>query len=412
MKAFKYLIFRFQIQFLGPVVVLFAILPTCQPAVSQTIRRLDNSTISAAKLTAEIDTLMKAAHVTGMVVTVFNDNKPVYERAFGYKNADTGEPLHTDTEFYGASLSKAVFSVLVMKLIQEGRLDLDKPLQDYLPKPIYDYPQVTTKAWHEDYSSLKDDSLYRKITARMCLDHTSGFPNWRWFQPNHQLHVEREPGTRYQYSGEGMVFLQVVVEKMLKKPLDSLAHKIVFGPLGMKTSSYTWQPRFENDYCFGHDTNQKVLPKDKDNAARSASTLETTPEDYARFMTGVMNNEIINEKTRDEMFTPQVRIRSLRQFGPLALKDSTMNDGIQLSYGLGWGLYKTPYGWGAFKEGHGSGFQHYSVIFTRRKIGILIMTNSDNGESIFKQLLETAIADKYLPWQWENYIPYDFSTKK
>ena len=135
----------------------------------------------------------------------------------------------------------------------------------------------------------------------------------------------------------------------------------------MNTSSYMWQPRFEKDYCFGHDSHEKVLEKDKDNAPRSASTLETTPDDYTRFMKAVMNNEIISETSRKEMFSPQIRIRSMGQFGPFARKDSTLNDAIQLSYGLGWGLYNTPYGWGAFKEGHGDGFQHYSIIFPGKK---------------------------------------------
>jgi len=374
---------------------------------SQTIRRLDNSTINEDKLTSEINRLTHAAHVTGMVVAVFNDNKPVYQKAFGYKNADTKEHLQLNTEFYGASLSKCVFSELVMKYVQEGVLDLDKPLQEYLPKPIYDYAPVTPRAWHEDYSSLKNDSLYKKITARMCLDHTSGFPNWRHFQPDQKLRVKREPGTRYEYSGEGMVYLQVVLEKMLGIPLDSMARKKIFIPLGMKTSSYTWQPRFENDYSFGHDANEKILEKDKDNAARAPSTLETTPEDYIRFMAAVMNNEIVSARYHSEMFSPQVRIRSVSQFGPFAQKDSTLNDKIELSYGLGWGLYKTPFGWGAFKEGHSDGFQHYSVIFPAKKLGILIMCNSDNGEGIFKELLETAIRDTFIPWKWENYIPYN-----
>ena len=381
-------------------------------ACSPQIERLDNSSISPAKLTTEIDRLTSAAHVTGIVVVVFNNDKPVYEKAFGYKNADTKEPLQLNTEFYGASLSKAVFSVLVMRLVEEGVLDLDKPLQEYLPKPIYDYPPVTLRAWHEDYSSLKHDSLYHKITARMCLDHTTGFPNWRFFDTDQKLRVLTEPGSRYSYSGEGMVYLQVVLEKMMGIPLDSMMQREIFRPLGMKTSSYTWQPRFENNFCYGHDSDQKVLPKDKDNAARSASTLETTPEDYTRFLTAVMNNTIITEKSRDEMFSPQIRIRSLTQFGPFARRDSTLNDSIELSYGLGWGLYKTPYGWGAFKEGHGDGFQDYSVIFPDKKLGILIMCNSDNGEGIYKELLEIAIRDVYMPWKWDNYIPYNMKPVK
>ncbi len=84
-----------------------------------------------------------------------------------------------------------------------------------------------------------------------------------------------------------------------------------------------------------------------------------------------------------------------------------MNDNIFLGYGLGWGLLQSPYGTGAFKEGHGDGFQHYSIIFPKQEKGILILSNSDNAESIFKELLETAIGDRFTPWYWENYIPYN-----
>jgi CubicO group peptidase (beta-lactamase class C family) len=79
-----------------------------------------------------------------------------------------------------------------------------------------------------------------------------------------------------------------------------------------------------------------------------------------------------------------------------------------LIWAMGWVLLKSPYGIGAFKEGHGDGFQHYSIIFPQTGTGIIIMSNSDNAESIFKELLEYAIGDIYTPWRWENYIPYNF----
>jgi CubicO group peptidase (beta-lactamase class C family) len=194
---------------------------------------------------------------------------------------------------------------------------------------------------------------------------------------------------------------------MLGKSLEDLMKEKVFKPLGMNRSSYTWQTAFEADYCFGHKATGALYDKDKDNEARSASTLETTLDDYTLFTTAVLNNRVLKEATTNEMFTPQIRLRSIQQFGPLSLVDSTTNDGIQLSYGLGWGLLQSPYGTGAFKEGHGDGFQHYSILFPKQGTGIVIMSNSDNAESIFKDLLETAIGDTFTPWYWENYIPYN-----
>jgi serine-type D-Ala-D-Ala carboxypeptidase/endopeptidase len=374
-------------------------------ADAQNVTRLDKSKISFVSLDQKINALMNAANVHGLAVAIFNNNQPVYKKTFGYKNFETKEPIKANTNFYGASLSKAVFAVLVMKLVEEKLIDLDKPLQDYLPKPIYEY--TPTKKWHDNYSDLKNDSLYRKITARMCLDHTCGFNNWRFYEPDQKLRVRFEPGSRYSYSGEGLVYLQVVLEHMLGKSLEQMMQEKIFGPLGMSMSSYTWQPGFEKDYCVGHNAAGKLYEKDKDNDARSASTLETTLDDYTVFTQAVLSNKILKSSSREEMFRPQVKIRTIQQFGPLSMRDSTLNDAIQLSYGLGWVLLQSQYGTAAFKEGHGDGFQHYSILFPAQGTAIVIMSNSDNAESIFKELLEITIGDTFTPWYWENYIPYN-----
>jgi CubicO group peptidase (beta-lactamase class C family) len=379
------------------------------PAISfsQTTTRLDNSKIRSTELDTKIQQLMKDGNVHGLAITIFNNNKPVYKKVFGYKRFDTKEPLQTNTNFYGASLSKSVFAVLVMKMVEERVIELDQPLESYLPQPVYAYGKGSS--WGQDFTSLQGDSLYKKITARMCLDHSTGFPNWRWYEPDQKLHVHFEPGSAYSYSGEGLCYLQFVLEKITGKSLEQLMDEKIFNPLGMKASAYSWQARFEKNYCYGHDTNGKVLEKDKDNAPRSASTLETTPDDLSLFLEGVLEKRILGPVSYKEMFTPQLRLRSKIQMEAQSWLDTTNseNDKIQLSYGLGWGILQTPYGFGAFKEGHGDGFQHYFIIFPEKQMGILIMTNSDNGEGIFKELLEFAVGDKYTPWRWQNYIPYD-----
>ena len=374
------------------------------------IQRLDGTSISEAALTARIEAVVAKARVHGLAVSVFNAREPVYSRAFGVKRTHTREPLRTDTVFYGASLSKAVFAVLVMRLVDEGVIDLDTPLYTYLDRPVSALKASRPKAWHEDLTSLADDPRYEKITARMSLAHTSGLPNWRWFEEDRKLRIHFEPGTKYSYSGEGLTFLQVVLERKTKKTLDELMREKVFVPYGMTTSSYAWQPRFEQDFCHGHDEAGKVLEKDKDNAPRSASTLETTPEDYARFLRAMLNREGLSEKSWKEMFKPQIRIRSKRQFGPQSMEDSTANDGIQLSYGLGWGVLQSPHGPGAFKEGHGDGFEHYSILFPEHGTGVMLLANSANGESAFKELLELTIGDTWTPWEWQDYVPWEAAT--
>ena len=199
---------------------------------AQSIIRLDHSRITAEQLDTKISRLMKEASVTGMAISIFNDAKPVYHKVFGYKNSDTKDPLQTNTNIYGASLSKAVFAVMVMKLVEEKIISLDKPLQDYLPKPVYEYGKGTS--WNQDYTSLKEDDLYKKITARHCLSHSSGFANWRWYEPDQKLHVHFEPGSEFSYSGEGLCYLQFVIEKITGRSLNELMQEKLFGPLGMK----------------------------------------------------------------------------------------------------------------------------------------------------------------------------------
>ena len=293
-----------------------------------------------------------------------------------------------------------------MKLVEEKIISLDTPLQNYLPKPVYEYGKGLS--WNQDYTSLKDEKLYEKITARHCLSHSSGFPNWRWDEPDQKLHIHFEPGLYYSYSGEGLCYLQFVIEKITGKSLNELMQEKLFWPAGMKNSSYTWQPAYEADYCVGHDKTGKPYPKDKDNAARAASTLETTPDDYSKFIATVLQRKILKPATYDILFQQQLRLRSKFQMGPDSWKDTTAeNDGIRLGYALGWGILQTPYGFGVFKEGHGDGFQHYSILFPEKKMGIVILSNSDNGESIFKELLSFAIRDQFTPWKWQRYIPYD-----
>lgn len=374
---------------------------------AQQIKKIDGTSISVDSLRNKILFLMDKAKVKGLELAIFNKNKVVYKEGFGIGN-DAAVKLHPSMSIYGASLSKTVFTVLVLKLVEEGVIDLDKPLQDYLPKPIYEYPQKTK--WQDNYNDLKTDTLYKRITARMCLDHTTGFPNWRWDNSDQKLRVAFMPGSRYSYSGEGMVYLQTIIEKITQKSLAQLMTEKIFVPFNMKNSAYTWLPRFETDYALGYNQEGKAYEKDKDNEARSPSTLETTLDDYSKFVETLLQGHALKKQSQQEMFRPQFRLRSVTQFGPLSQKDTSANDGISLSYGLGWGLLKSPYGWGAFKEGHGDGFQHYCIVFPETGTGIVIMSNSDNGESIFKDILEIAIADKYTPWKWQNYIPYNYNS--
>lgn len=107
------------------------------------------------------------------------------------------------------------------------------------------------------------------------------------------------------------------------------------------------------------------------------------------------------------MLSPQVHIFSKHEFPSLATETTDENKSLRLSYGLGWGLFWTSQGKAFFKEGHTDGFRNYAVCFDKLGTGIVILTNSSNGEGIFEYLLETLLRNTYTPIEWEVYTPYD-----
>jgi CubicO group peptidase (beta-lactamase class C family) len=385
------------------VVILLA-LAGCRPEEPKpfpnapSIKRLDGSTIAANEIDATVTRLMRAAKVTGVGLAILNDQKISYLKAYGFRDRRAALPLTTDSVMSAASFSKVAFAYMVMQLVQEGRLDLDKPAYQYLPKPLPEY---------RAYRDLPGDERYKRITARMLLDHTSGFPNWRRFADNHKLAINFEPGSRFAYSGEGIALLQLIVETVTKRPLEDLMSERVFQPLGMTRTSMVWRWRFESDHADGYDERENSLGPQRRMSADAAGSMLTTPADFARFMQAVVQGQGLRKETKDLMLSPQIPILSKHEFPTLSTETTEENKPIRLSYGLAWGLYWTPYGKAFFKEGHDDGWRNYTVCFDDAKIGIVIMTNSSNGESIYKELLETLLKNIYTPIEWEGFIPYD-----
>lgn len=373
-------------------------------AFGQTVQRIDGSSISADSLKAHITRLMKEADIPGLAISVFNNNKPVFSNSFGWAHLPQKAPLTAQSEMYAASFAKMVFTYIVLQLADENIIDLDKPLVQYLSKPLVSY---TFTGKNRGYRDLAGDNRYKKITARMCLTHTTGFPNWRWFEDDNKLKIRFEPGTRYGYSGEGLFLLQFVIEQVTGKDYETISQERVFQPLGMANTSQLWQHRFDSAICYGHTTKGEPYRVKKWDEPNAAGSMTTTLRDFNSFYTAFITGKGLSKKTFEAMTQLQVRIKSKRQFGPLSMVDSTGNDAIELGYGFGVGVLQSPYGRAFFKEGNDNGWQHYCIAYPDKQIAVFIMTNSDNGDRIFKYLLEISIADIYTPWEWENYIPYD-----
>jgi CubicO group peptidase (beta-lactamase class C family) len=259
-----------------------------------------------------------------------------------------------------------------------------------LRKPLPEY---------EKYADLQGDDRYKKLTLRILLSHTSGFPNWRWFEDDRKLKIHFEPGTRYAYSGEGIQLAQLVVETVTGKSLTALMEEDLFRPLGMTRTSMVWEPRFESDFANGYDEHGQSLGPQKHSKPGAAGSMQTTLRDYATFLSAIMRYQILDPKTSAEMFRPQVKIHSTHQFPSLAPETTSAHDTIQLSAGLGWGLYTSPYGNAFFKGGYDDGWRHQGLCFSNG-VGILIMTNSSNGDGIFKPVFDSILGKTSFPFDW------------
>jgi CubicO group peptidase (beta-lactamase class C family) len=384
----------------GTLLLSFTFMALFHPvsAAEPGLQRLDGSALTPREVDATVTQLMAAAEVTGVGIAIFNKGKVAYLKTYGLRDKEKSLPLTPDSVMTAASLTKPAFATVVMQLVAEGTLRLDRPVHEYLPKPLPEYPS---------FRDLAGDKRYRQITLRMLLSHTSGFPNWRAFNDQRRLSIAFPPGSKYAYSGEGILLAQLVVEAVTNRPLNVLMLERLFGPNGMTRTGMVWDSRFEDDFANGYDEWGRSLGPERRLTADAAGSMQTTLRDYASFLQAFLQGRDVGKKAREQMLSAQVEILSKHQFPTLATDTTTDNKVIRLSYGLGWGLYWTPYGRAFFKEGHDVGWRHYAVCFDKSGTGILIMTNSANGEGIFQPLLETLLGNTFTPVEWEGFAPYD-----
>jgi len=370
------------------------------------ILRLDRTMVSVAAADSFIKKTLEDSKVQGAAIAIINGNKPVFLRAYGYRNQPAGEKLDTATIMYAASFSKAVFGYLCMMLAQDGLLNLDKPIASYLKKPI---------AAYEYFADLQSDERWKKITPRMCLSHTTGLPNVRWFSPITGeedtagiMKIYFEPGSKYAYSGEGFKLLQLAIEESTGRTVDDWATEKIFKPFGMYRSGYVWHNDFGDDnVAVGHTQNGLIDKKKKRTEAAAGGSMVTTIADYARFTQAVLQHKGLTKKWFEELTTPQIKIQSVVQFPPITTETTTENNSINLSYGLGWGIIFCKNGKAIFKEGNGGAWRNYTINFLEQGTAFIILSNDENGESIFQPIIDTLIGPTCIPWKWNGYVPYN-----
>jgi len=383
---------------LQPLVVLIASLYIHFAAFAQTIP-------GGPAVDDEVNKIMTETHANGMAVAVIDHGKVGYVHAYGIRNAK-GDPLTTDTVMYGASLTKTVFAYTVMQLVDQGKLNLDTPLKDDLDKPLPSYgPDQIFPDKYGPYRDLAGDPRWEKITPRMCLTHSTGFSNFWFIEPDQKLHIHFEPGTRFSYSGEGMILLQFVIEhgrtaQGLGLDVGDLA-KADFNRLGMPRTSLVWMNGSDPNVADGWNDQGQPQPHEKRSKVRVAGSMNTSISDLSKFAAALVSGDGLSPASRAEMTKPSLHITTAGLF-PLFQPDLPLNQQRKdLASGLGVTVFDGPQGHGFFKGGHDGQTANTLICVEASQRCVLILSNDVRSEAGFVDLVRFILGDIGEPYDWE-----------
>lgn len=341
---------------------------------------------------------MAETHVPAVSIAFFEDGRIRWAKAYGLADLATGRAATPLTLFQAASISKPVTAAAAMRLVQDGKLDLDGDVNSRL------------KAWKVPPSAFTAD---RKVTLRGLLSHTAGltvhgFPG---YPPGYAIPTavdilngsppanspavvsDAKPGERWSYSGGGYMVAQVLMAETTEEAFPALMKRLVLDPAGMGRSAYE-QPLSTargGEAATGYFISGQPLPGGRYVYPELAPAgLWTTPSDLARFAIALQDahdgrsDRLLNQATAKAMLTRQID-----------------------DFGLGLNLGSTA-GPAMFEHGGSNqGFQSELRAFTDgKRQGVAIMTNGDGGTALIGEIVR-AVAETY---GWKGLGPIERDT--
>ena len=318
---------------------------------------------------------MERSHIPDVAVAIFARG-----RVQNLFCSSARSVLSPDSVFEVASLSKPIFALGVLALVRGGKLNLDRPLLEYLGHP-YVHQQ---NAFGEGATDTVVDSRFAKVTAQMILSHTAGLPNWSHRGP---LTMQSDPGVKWSYSGEGYVYLQSVVEAITHQSIDTFLRGQVLVPLGMLHSSFVWSADFELAAMQGHSTTGAAQPIEHYAKPVVSSTLYTTLGDYSRFVSRMLQHA-------DDL--------------PFSLEEEkqvVVRQDLGLAWGLGLAIEEASASY--FHWGANPGFQSFFMCQPHTGRAVLVLTDSDNGLDLVNTLVHNSIPGSHPSLRFPMLHPKD-----
>ena len=283
---------------------------------------------------ADLHALCRATAETGLfsgTVLVAEKGKVIYKEAFGLANREWDIPNTTDTKFRLASVSKQFCSMLIMQLVQEGKVSLDDKITDYLfyyRKDTGD--RITLHHLMSHQSGMKDFTAsfdYRSTIARLS------FTKDEFIKLHCSGDLAHEPGTIYSYCNAGYCILGRIIEKVTHKTFEQNLAERIFSPLGMHSSGYD-RNRYviknrASGYTYGPFGIEHADFINMDVSPGAAGALYSTVEDMLLWDRALYTDKLLNKKHREIMFTPNKDVPEVKAAGGRA----------QSRYGYGWQIY-------------------------------------------------------------------------
>ncbi|MEM9920680.1 MAG: serine hydrolase [Bacteroidota bacterium] len=322
-------------------------------AQSQSTIQINGESMRADLFDQQIEYMMDFEGIPGVSLAIIDNDKVTYARNFGYKRIDTKEKMDDASVFEAASLSKAFLVYVVHKLVDDGKLDLDKPMHEYL-----------------DYPELKHDPRYKQVTSRMVLSHSSGLENWRYFYNPDTLEFISNPGERFVYSGEGYEYLAKIAAKILGKSQDEYINEMVIQPLKLEHTFVKYEESKPMNFVMGHYGSGDVkTDKWKNENLSAASGYHLTAGDYARLITHIFKPGGLSADRHKELLAPLTKLHGENRY-----------------YGPGFDVQYQPNDTLVGHGGHNPGFTNFFMYSTVSRKGFVLLTNSDRGLSLMKSI--------------------------
>jgi CubicO group peptidase (beta-lactamase class C family) len=328
--------------------------------------------LTSQSLHETLGALAKRHRICGVAVAVVKDRKlDVIDTATGCSPA---LPVSSDSVFQAASLSKPVFAYAVLKLVAQGKLELDAPVMKYLPKG-YRHQFNPLKA---EPSELVTDPRLQAITVRMVLNHTAGLPSWAWGP----LKFVSTPGTAWNYSGEGYFLLQRAVEAVTNQPLDQFMSSQLFKPLAMNHSDFVWNERSSQTLMAGTKANGKPRATMELKEPNAAFSLHTTASDYGKFLVALLNDDEIIKQ--------------------ISASPVPVDPGLGVSWGLGWGIARDHDESTIWQWGNNTGYRAFVIASPGTGDGFVMLTNSENGLELAEPLTQKILPGERRLFQFSS----------